>query len=82
MCGTSTYVSIGGGGEGAGWRIDGTLLNGVSNRSQTFENRCLASAENFTCINLEVWSLGQPKRRSGRSDSFPTAPQDRRATVV
>jgi len=59
LSGDSKRISIGGGADGAGFSLDSDLLNGASHHSATFGNRCLASAENFTCIQLEVWCLGK-----------------------
>jgi len=59
--GTPRSISIGGGGGGAAFSIDGTLLNGGSNKSETYGNDCLASSESFKCVALEVWSLGKVK---------------------
>ena len=47
-------LTIGGGGSPAIW-VDGDFNRGSSGKSKTFNSRCLASDESFTCIHLEVW---------------------------
>jgi len=61
MVTTLDFISIGGGGEGPAIYLDGSLLNGRSNCSATFENACLASNDDFKCIIFEVWGLGWKK---------------------
>jgi len=62
MNGMRNAFSIGGGGDGAGFRVDAGLLNGVSNKSATFQNqKTIASSTAFKMLHLEVWSVGKVK---------------------
>lgn len=61
MTATDDYIMAGGGrtiesgtGAAALW-LDADLMHGCSNCSQTFDNDCLASSEDFLIDGLEVW---------------------------
>lgn len=51
------YMAAGCGEGRFGFWLDGELLCGQSQPVPTFDNDCLASAERFKCVNLEVWGL-------------------------
>ena len=36
---------------------DGDLYGGTSGPSKTYDNPCLASAEDFECLEMEVWGM-------------------------
>lgn len=57
MISETTYLAAGCGEGRFGLWIDGELLNGLSQAVPTFGNECLASAERFKCVNIEVWGL-------------------------
>lgn len=52
--------AIGSDGEGgAAIAIDADLLRGCSKRSETYQNGCLASEQNFRVHGIEVWMLSR-----------------------
>jgi len=51
---------MGGAGEGFAFFIDDSLYEGSSNRSETYNNSCLASQERFRCSHFEVFELVNP----------------------
>lgn len=57
MISERSYLAAGCGEGKFGIWLDEELLNGQSSSVPTFDNDCLASAERFKCINLEVWGL-------------------------
>jgi hypothetical protein len=57
---TSKGMGMGGGGEGFAWFLDESLCNGSSGTSATFGNSCLASAPEFCCTAMEIWSFASP----------------------
>lgn len=57
MISERNYLAAGCGDGQFGLWLDEELLNGQSTAVPTFDNDCLASAEHFKCINLEVWGL-------------------------
>uniref|UniRef100_A0A7S3LLX4 Oxidation resistance protein 1 n=1 Tax=Aplanochytrium stocchinoi TaxID=215587 RepID=A0A7S3LLX4_9STRA len=60
MIGTNEMIAFGGGGKFALW-LDSGFERGTSERgSQTFDSPCLASAENFKCVAVELWSFKNP----------------------
>jgi len=50
-------VAVGGGSGFALW-LDEELLHGNSGESETFDNRCLASGNEFEIMYVELWSFG------------------------
>ena len=40
------------------WWLNDELDTGTSGKAETFGNGCLASAERFKALNVEVWALG------------------------
>lgn len=51
------YLAAGCGQGRFGLWVDEELLNGQSYPVPTFDNECLASANHFKVINLELWGL-------------------------
>ena len=62
-----TAIAMGGGG-GFAWYLDEDLHHGSSVRSQTFDNPCLASSNDYRCVDMEVWGLMEPNFGGGKSD--------------
>ena len=58
-------IALGGGGKFS-LHVDEDLNHGSSGQSETFDNPCLASGEDFTCIDFQVW--GVCRRESGDGD--------------
>jgi len=50
------YLALGGGG-GYGLHLDSCLEQGSSAKCDTFNNECLASAPEFRCVKLELWTF-------------------------
>jgi len=50
-------ISLGSGGAGFGLWIDNDFLRGSSSPCETFMNSCLASSEQFKCLDIEIWGL-------------------------
>ncbi|KAJ3695810.1 hypothetical protein LUZ60_001187 [Juncus effusus] len=55
LCATDS-LALGGGGHFALY-LDGDLLTGSSSRSDTFNNPCLASSEDFEVKEVELWGF-------------------------
>eukprot|EP00301_Raphidiophrys_heterophryoidea_P006249 c12537_g2_i2.p1 GENE.c12537_g2_i2~~c12537_g2_i2.p1 ORF type:complete len:408 (-),score=76.57 c12537_g2_i2:210-1433(-) len=53
-------ICMGGGGH-YGFSLDKELLQGSSDRCDTFDSPCLASGPEFQCMKLEVWGFQKPK---------------------
>jgi len=51
------YLSMGGGPTGVAVWLDSDIFHGTSQPCQTFESRCLASANEFLIVYLEVWGF-------------------------
>ena len=54
---TPDCLAVGGAGHFALW-VDAELLEGNSGACATFGSPCLASAEEFRVVELEVWAVG------------------------
>lgn len=56
-CGQEKW-SFGSGGEGEAMSLDSLLNNGMSKKSETYENTLFGSSTgNFSVMNLELYSL-------------------------
>jgi len=53
---TREAIAVGGGDHFALW-LDDALRHGTSRHCDTFNSPCLASAEQFRCNEVEVWSF-------------------------
>jgi hypothetical protein len=62
-----------GGGGGFAWALDEDLLHGVSSDCATFASPPLASARDFSCVDVEVWALVEPELVSPSSKRVPSA---------
>ncbi|GBG27469.1 Oxidation resistance protein 1 [Hondaea fermentalgiana] len=63
---TERGLGMGGGDDGFAFFVDEMLSAGSSRSSATFGNDCLASREDFTCVNLEIFSIRSSLRQSRR----------------
>jgi hypothetical protein len=63
---TADFLAVGGGGHYA-FRIDSDLQFGSSGKCGTFNSPCVASNEDFECVDLELWGLEVPRRQTASS---------------
>ena len=56
LCDFPAMIGFGGGGKFALY-LDSSLEFGSSDRSDTFDNDCLAGSREFKCIKLEAWGF-------------------------
>lgn len=52
---TQNYIAMGSGGGGYGLWLDDELLNGVTEKSETYGNDLLAATNSFKVVGMEVW---------------------------
>ena len=50
-------LAVGGGGGGAAIMLDDELDAGTSAPCATFDSPCLASADCFRCVSVELWGF-------------------------
>lgn len=58
MLASDDSLAMGGGGDGGfAFFLDGDLKAGTSAKCETYDSECLASAEDFKCAFVEVWTF-------------------------